>query len=141
MKKGVIAIILAIVVVGGIAAAVMVMNKDKTNNNTSSSTDTGSNSNNNNSSNSNTTPVATDAVSIENFAFSPDSITVKKGTTVTWTNNDTTSHTVTSDSGNTMSSDTLGRGDTYQVTFNEAGTFSYHCNFHSDMHGTVTVTE
>jgi plastocyanin len=100
-----------------------------------------SNTNSSSSSTSSSTPTSTDKVTISNFSFSPASITVKKGTTVTWTNNDTTAHTATSDNVGIFDSGTLENGKTYSHTFDTAGTFKYHCTFHSDMHGTVTVTE
>jgi amicyanin len=83
----------------------------------------------------------TPEVSISNFAFSPTDITVKKGTKVTWTNNDSVAHTVTADSGKGPDSELLQNGQTYSFTFNEVGTFNYHCTPHPQMHGTVTVTE
>ncbi|HVS78726.1 MAG TPA: cupredoxin family copper-binding protein [Candidatus Saccharimonadales bacterium] len=86
------------------------------------------------------TPQATNKVSIQNFAFSPASITVKKGTTVTWTNNDSTAHTVTADSGDGPNSQLLSQGQSYSFTFNQTGTFSYHCSIHTYMTGMVTVT-
>jgi plastocyanin len=95
----------------------------------------------NSSSNSSNNPVASNKVSIENFSFTPANITVKKGTTVVWTNNDTTAHTVTADTGNAFDSGTMEHGKTFSFTFNDTGTFKYHCTFHSGMHGTVTVTE
>ena len=79
--------------------------------------------------------------SIANFAFSPSVITVKKNTKVTWTNNDSVPHTVTSDSGTLLSSTTLNTGDTYSFTFTQTGTYSYHCTIHPMMKGTVVVTE
>jgi plastocyanin len=81
---------------------------------------------------------AASAVAIKDFAFAPADLTVKTGTTVTWTNQDGATHTVTFDSGPT--SDNLGNGATYQQTFGTAGTFPYHCRIHSSMKGTVTVT-
>lgn len=93
---------------------------------------------------SSSTPVATDAVEIKDFAFSPANITVKVGAKVTWTNKDSVAHTVTSDSDSTdggMDSKSLATGETYSVTFSKAGTFKYHCTFHPGMTGTVTVTE
>lgn len=83
----------------------------------------------------------TDEVEIEDFAYTPSTITVKKGTTVTWTNKDAMVHTVTSDSGSQMDSGNMSEGDTYSVTFDEAGTFTYHCVPHPQMKGTVIVTE
>lgn len=84
---------------------------------------------------------STNKVSISNFAFSPADITIKKGTTVTWTNNDSVAHTVTKDSGSGPESELLENGESYSFTFNELGTFNYHCTPHPQMHGTVTVTE
>ena len=61
-------------------------------------------------------PVATDKVSIKNFAFAPAAITVKAGTTVTWTNADQDPHTVTSDRNRRpLNSTTLNTGDTYTL--------------------------
>lgn len=85
--------------------------------------------------------VTTNSVSIKDFMYSPETITVKKGTTVTWTNQDSAPHTVTADNGNGPDSGTLENGKSYSFTFNSVGTFSYHCTFHSDMKGTVTVTD
>src|SRR5581483_11645024 len=65
-------------------------------------------------------PVANNVVIIQNFAFSPASITVKKGTKVTWTNQDSTAHTVTETDGKTgPSSSPLDQGQTYSFTYNE----------------------
>ena len=79
------------------------------------------------------------AVSIKDFAFSPASDSVPTGSKVTWTNNDTTAHTVTFDDGSADSGN-LAPGSTFDHTFATAGTFAYHCMIHSSMHGTVTVT-
>ena len=88
-----------------------------------------------------TTPIGGKTVNIEisGFAFNPRSIKINKGDTVVWTNMDSVPHTVTSDSGNELDSKTLSRGDTYSHTFGTAGTFSYHCNIHLSMTGTITV--
>lgn len=87
------------------------------------------------------TQVGATQVTIENFQFSPTPLTIKKGDTVTWTNRDSVSHTVTSDIGGELSSGTLNTDNSYIHTFNTAGTFNYHCNFHPSMHGTVIITE
>ncbi len=79
------------------------------------------------------------AVSINSFAFSPYTLTVKAGDTVIWTNKDSASHTVTSDSGNEIDSSSLGKGVAYSHTFTQKGTFDYHCKFHSGMTGKVIV--
>jgi len=80
------------------------------------------------------------SVDISNFAFSPATVTVKKGTTITWTNRDTAPHTVTGNNGG-PSSQQLSQGMSYSYTFATTGTFSYHCAVHPTMHGTVVVTE
>jgi plastocyanin len=87
-----------------------------------------------------TTPVATDTVKIENFAYSPAVVTVKAGTTVTWTNNDTDPHTVTSMDNGPVKSPTLQQGQTFHYTFAKAGRFEYLCTIHPFMTATVVVT-
>jgi len=82
---------------------------------------------------------ATVTVEIKDFAFNPATITIKKGTTVTWTNQDSAPHTVTSESGNELDSPTLSKGQSYSHTFNEVGTFSYYCTIHPRMKGNVVV--
>lgn len=85
------------------------------------------------------TPISSETpVSIENSAFNPQTITVTTGTTVTWTNNDTTDHTVTSDSG-LFDSGHVAAGNTFTYTFNDPGEFTYHCSINTTMTGTVTV--
>ncbi len=83
-------------------------------------------------------PVSGNAVTISNFSFSPSSLTVAVGTKVTWTNKDSTTHTVTSDSG-VFTSGNLAPNATYSYTFSSAGTFSYHCAIHTYMTGTIKV--
>ncbi len=77
-------------------------------------------------------------MTIENLAFSPAALTVPIGTTVIWTNNDATTHTVTSNTG-LFDSGSLNNGATFSFTFNTKGTFEYHCTIHTTMHGTITV--
>ena len=77
-------------------------------------------------------------VTISNLAFSPLSLTVAVGTTVTWTNKDSVAHTVTSDSG-VFNSGNLANGATFSNTFNTAGTFAYHCSIDTNMTGTIIV--
>ena len=84
-------------------------------------------------------PAAGSAVTIKDFAFGPAALTVTVGTSVTWTNLDSATHTVTFDTGN-VGSDHLGMGATYSRTFTAAGTFAYHCAIHTSMTGTITVT-
>ena len=77
---------------------------------------------------------------IEGFAFSPGTIEIKVGTTVTWTNNDSAPHTVTSSDG-MLDSGRLEQGATFSYTFDTAGSFDYFCEFHPNMTGTVVVSE
>ena len=98
------------------------------------------------------TPENTLNVNMENFVFSPSSIKIKAGDTVTWTNNDDVPHTVTSISRVSCEPPTLcmdrnlfvsGPLDkdyqTYQFTFLQPGTYEYTCDFHTSMKGTVIV--
>jgi plastocyanin len=86
-----------------------------------------------------TTPAAAaNAVTIAGSAFSPASITVKVGDAVTWTNNDSVSHTVTADD-NSFASSNLANGAAFSFTFTKAGSFPYHCSIHPSMTGTVVV--
>lgn len=77
-------------------------------------------------------------VTIKDFAFSPETLTVSIGTTVTWTNEDSVSHIVGS---RTMvfTSDLLAHGKSYSFTFNDAGTFEYYCTIHPTMVGHIIV--
>jgi amicyanin len=86
-----------------------------------------------------TSPVASDSVTIHNFAFGPQVVTVKAGTTVHWTNRDAEAHTVTSDNG-AFNSPVLQPGTSYSHTFTKPGTYSYHCSIHPFMTGKVVVS-
>ena len=77
-------------------------------------------------------------VNIQNFAFSPATITVTAGTTVTWKNLDEDAHTATSNDG-VFDSGSILTNDTYSYTFDVAGTFEYHCTPHPQMTATVVV--
>jgi len=78
------------------------------------------------------------AVSIKNFAFSTGSLSVTKGTTVTWTNNDAVTHTVTADDGS-FNSGNIAPGGKFSHIFSAAGTVAYHCNIHTSMKAKVVV--
>jgi plastocyanin len=81
---------------------------------------------------------ATASVTLANKAFSPSSVTIKVGGTVTWTNNDG-SHNVTA-SGGAFKSPTFATG-TFKFTFTKAGTYPYSCTLHGGMNGTVIVQD
>ena len=86
------------------------------------------------------TPRATSSkVSIKNFAFSPKTLKVKAGTKVTVKNNDGTTHTFSADKGAFDTGD-IDSGSSATVTVKKPGTYAYHCNIHSSMHGTIKAT-
>lgn len=86
-------------------------------------------------------PPAGNTVTIRNFAFSPAALSVKPGTTVTWTNQDSAPHTVVSADGDPapFTSDTLATGASFTFTFTTPGTYTYHCSIHPSMTGTIVV--
>lgn len=83
-----------------------------------------------------TTIASGTAVSIEGFAFNPQSLTVKAGTTVTWTNNDAAGHDVKSDD---FASPIMAKGETFSFKYETAGTYEYICGVHPSMKGTIIV--
>lgn len=80
----------------------------------------------------------TNEVFIQSSAFNPGTITVTAGTTVTWTNKDAVTHTVTSTT-NLFDSGSLGTNGTFSHTFATAGTYPYFCKIHTYMTASVTV--
>ena len=78
------------------------------------------------------------AVDVKDFTFSPLSVTVPAGTTVTWTNHDPLRHTVTATAGR-FDSKALRNGETFAQTFTQAGTYQYFCALHPQMQATVVV--
>ena len=107
--------------------------------------------------NPNPPPPGSRAVTIQDFSFSPASLTIAAGTTVRWTNNGPSSHTTTSDAG-AWSSGTLSppsggggyggggsAGATFDFKFTQPGNYPYHCSLHPPsmyptFTGMVTVT-
>jgi plastocyanin len=76
-------------------------------------------------------------------SYNPNPIEIKVGDTVTWINNDSSPHTVTSSSDEdniTFDSDVLRRGETFSFTFDQEGQYPYLCTLHPSMIGTVVVT-
>jgi len=78
-------------------------------------------------------------VVIDNFNFSPPTITVPVGATVTWTNHDNVAHTVTSADNQFKKSPVLKAGERFSNTFPTAGTYSYFCSIHHRMTGKIIV--
>ncbi len=146
--KRVLSIIIAALIIGAGIVLWTNSNKDKQSSNTNTSTDMSdmdmpTNTSQSSNSNSSTETTQTNAVTIKDFAFGPTSITVKKGTKVTWTNQDAVGHDVTPDnpSDEFKQSDLLSKGESYSVTFNTVGTFTYFCSPHPYMKAKVIVTE
>jgi len=77
-------------------------------------------------------------IQISNFSYSPASLTVKVGDTVSWTNQDSMGHSATADD-NSFDTGIIDQGKTGTATFTKAGTFTYHCSVHPTMHGTIIV--
>jgi plastocyanin len=78
-------------------------------------------------------------LTIANYAFSPATLTVRAGTTITVTNTDSTSHTATARSG-AFDSGTLKPGQSAHFTLRTPGTYIFYCQFHAFMTGTIKVT-
>jgi plastocyanin len=123
MKKLLILLLLGILLISGLLAAVSCGTSSQT-----TTTAPGTS----------ITPGATSKISIENFAFSPDTVTVAVGSMVTWTNNDSVTHTVSSLTG-AFESGSMSPGGSFSFTFNQKGTYKYRCSIHTTMRGTVTV--
>ena len=78
-------------------------------------------------------------VSMKDIKFDPETLKVKAGQTVTWTNDDSVGHDVTGDDFKSGDPGGLQSGDTFQHTFKKAGTFDYVCSVHPGMKGSVQV--
>jgi plastocyanin len=78
-------------------------------------------------------------VSIDNFSFTPATLTVKVGTPITWTNRDDIPHTVVSDDKTTFKSKALDTDEKFAFTPSKLGTYSYFCSIHPKMTGKVVV--
>jgi amicyanin len=84
------------------------------------------------------TKTAGATVQIDNFTFEPARLTVKAGTTVTWTNRDDIPHAVASND-RAFKSKVLDTDETYSFTFTTPGEYSYFCSLHPHMTGTIVV--
>lgn len=75
-------------------------------------------------------------ITVKDFSFIPAAITIKKGTTVRWMNQDSTAHSIKSDK---INSPVFGQGDSFEFKFDESGTYDYICGIHTSMKGTIIV--
>lgn len=78
-------------------------------------------------------------ITIQTVKYSPATVEIKTGETVTWVNNDLTPHTVTSQDGSELNSGSIDSGASWSHTFSHAGSYPYYCTFHTEMKGTVIV--
>ena len=82
---------------------------------------------------------SSNTVSIDNFSFGPQTLTVKAGTTVTWTNRDDIPHGIASSNNAFKKSGALDTDDSYSFTFTTPGTYQYFCYLHPHMVGSIVV--
>ena len=80
---------------------------------------------------------STSAVTIDNFTFGPQTLTVKAGTTVTWTNKDDIPHGIASSNNAFKRAPALDTDDSYSFTFTAPGTYQYFCYLHPKMVGSI----
>jgi plastocyanin len=84
-------------------------------------------------------PATRYTVAIDNFSFTPSSLTVPVGATVTWLNRDDVPHTIVSSDRQPMKSPVLDTDDRFTYTFSKAGTYTYFCSVHPRMTGQIVV--
>lgn len=143
MKRSTVVIIVAIIIIG-VIAVLYAYNRGNLYGNTTTSPSPSTSMSNMpmDSTSPSASPTASSVVTIQNFTFSPSTIEIKKGTTVTWTNKDSVTHTVTETDGKDgPKSGELEPGKSYSFTYNSVGTFKYDCSIHTSMTGSVTVIE
>jgi len=80
----------------------------------------------------------TSTVAIDNFTFNPQTLTVKAGTIVTWTNKDDIPHAIAA-VGKQFKSKVMDTDNSYSFTFTTPGTYAYFCSLHPHMTGTIMV--
>lgn len=99
----------------------------------------GASCSNNNSATTDET-IATNTVEIKNSTFSPETVTITRGGVITWENKDAQDHQIVSD-GNLegFESGVISNGDNFSFTFNDTGSFPYHCELHPEMKGIIIV--
>ena len=125
-NKIIIGIVVLVVVGGGIFFVMSKSNKTQQQNNTSQTQPATQQT------------TAKNAVTIANMGFSPDTLTVKVGDKVTWTNQDSVEHTATADD-NSFDTGAIAQGQSRSITFSKAGTYTYHCNIHPSMKAKIIV--
>ena len=82
----------------------------------------------------------THTVTITNFAFTPQDLTIAAGDTVTWVNEGSAGHSAWESAGDAFDTGIIRRGNSASLTFTSAGQFNYRCRPHGNMTGTITIT-
>lgn len=77
-------------------------------------------------------------MTISNYVYAPDTVRVRAGSSVTWTNNDSAPHTAT-DEGHAWDAGSIANGQSATVTFTTPGTYTYTCTLHPTMKGRIVV--
>lgn len=85
------------------------------------------------------TPTGATSVEIHDLTFDPATIEIPAGGTVTWINSDSVPHTATAQDRSVLQSGTIPPGERYSQAFDTPGTFTYFCEFHANMKGTIVV--
>lgn len=149
MNKTIIMVIAIIVVIGsGLAFVLAKSNTEQKNAGEQSARSTGvpakTESNDSGGTNPSEVQEGEVLINIKGFAFSPSDIKIKKGTRVTWTNQDSAKHDVTPDEKSVDfvgSGKLLAQGESYTFTFNKVGNYPYQCTPHPFMKATIQVVE
>lgn len=145
---GIVLVLIGIIIVVAIGGYFVMQMAPKTNVPAGTNTQTNTNGNTQptvpaaNTPSTNTPPASTAGtynVEIKNFAFSPTSLTIKKGDSVVWTNQDSANHKLASDTGSEIESSSLANGETYSHAFENTGTYDYHCSIHPSMKAKIIV--
>lgn len=132
-NKVIIGIIVAIIVIGG---GFVIFNKQSVRKiNVQENTPS---ANQNQTAPTSAVPTSKNDVEIKNFSFAPETLTIKVGESVTWTNQDSAGHSATADD-NSFDTGILSQGQSGSVTFSKAGTYTYHCSVHPNMKATIIV--
>jgi len=85
-----------------------------------------------------TVSIVSGARTLTTTAYSPNPVTITRGSTVTWVNNDSTTHDQVADGG-AFNTGNVAPGAQASVTFQNAGSFPYHCGVHPNMVATIVV--
>jgi plastocyanin len=141
MRRSTLAVIIIVVVVVAAGTLALTRKSDTSNNSQTSSNNSQPSSNNKSASNNSSSQPAAGTINIKDMMFTPSQISVAVGGTVTWTNNDTTAHTVVDDLSNVdgPNSGDIAPGQSYSFKFTKAGSYQYHCSIHPSMRGTIVV--